>query len=639
MNINYANEKLQKKFTEDVLTTVQEEYRAEGLAWDLITYKDNSEVLDLLEGRVGLFATLNEECFVPQGSDVKYLAKIIKDHGKHPCFSTNVHFGKETFIIHHYAGKVAYNVIGFVDKNKDTLPSEVKALILTSTNEVLFNIFNSPQGVPGDSFKSTVNSEGSEISCARSVRTVSNRVTSIRRGNSYLKSETVTTKFKNQLNDLMTAISLTDVQYVRCIKPNPAKSSTLFDRLMVVEQLRCAGMIEAIRISRAAYPYRITHIEFLARFGVLKTKQWLAKYGGSSTASKCKVILSDALPKGRGAGSSASSGAVTTPFEIGKTRIYFSTGVLEVLEDMRSKIIARSVAAMQRMARGFPIRKKYQRLRRSAVRAQAQIRAFLQHRRFVKLVAGVINIQCLLRQFLAKRRVLSARRYHRCRLLQAVYRMTVARRRYRGILCRCCRIQSLARMFIQRRKYLLLLKEMKQQADLRAQVDILRQKLEEEREAMERYREETSRLALAQLDTLRQELRNEAKPAEVVSSEKETQTDEVIEKPAVACGESQTDELRSEHDMETQTSLTSKDIDDALKMKSDSPLSLNVPRSTEASPDLKSPKRISLTSSVGLAATDDASNATSTGSFVSNLRSVPCPPSSSIINNYYCSKQ
>jgi myosin V len=37
----------------------------------------------------------------------------------------------------------------------------------------------------------------------------------------------------------------------------------------VVEQLRCAGVIEAIRISRAAYPNRMPHLSFVRRFRML----------------------------------------------------------------------------------------------------------------------------------------------------------------------------------------------------------------------------------------------------------------------------------------------------------------------------------------------------------------------------------
>jgi hypothetical protein len=42
----------------------------------------------------------------------------------------------------------------------------------------------------------------------------------------------------------MDTITATEVQYVRCIKPNANKSSKEYNRALVVEQLRSAGMIE-----------------------------------------------------------------------------------------------------------------------------------------------------------------------------------------------------------------------------------------------------------------------------------------------------------------------------------------------------------------------------------------------------------
>ena len=59
--INYANEKLQQRFTEDVFKAVQAEYQAEGIRWELIHYEDNADVLELLEGRLGILDLLNEE--------------------------------------------------------------------------------------------------------------------------------------------------------------------------------------------------------------------------------------------------------------------------------------------------------------------------------------------------------------------------------------------------------------------------------------------------------------------------------------------------------------------------------------------------------------------------------------------------
>lgn len=56
--------------------------------------------------------------------------------------------------------------------------------------------------------------------------------------------ESLGSKFKRQLHALMAAIQRTEVQYVRCIKPNANKSKDELNCAMVVEQLRCAGVVE-----------------------------------------------------------------------------------------------------------------------------------------------------------------------------------------------------------------------------------------------------------------------------------------------------------------------------------------------------------------------------------------------------------
>lgn len=71
--INYANEKLQQKFTQDIFQSVQAEYEYEGIELDEITYDDNTDVLDLVEGRMGLLSFLNEECVRPKVSTARRL--------------------------------------------------------------------------------------------------------------------------------------------------------------------------------------------------------------------------------------------------------------------------------------------------------------------------------------------------------------------------------------------------------------------------------------------------------------------------------------------------------------------------------------------------------------------------------------
>lgn len=75
--INFANEKLQRMFTEAVFESVLAEYQKEGIAVGKMTFEDNSPVVSLIEDSPsGLLTLLSEECFFPNGSDSGWLGKI-----------------------------------------------------------------------------------------------------------------------------------------------------------------------------------------------------------------------------------------------------------------------------------------------------------------------------------------------------------------------------------------------------------------------------------------------------------------------------------------------------------------------------------------------------------------------------------
>ncbi|VDO75208.1 unnamed protein product [Onchocerca flexuosa] len=116
----------------------------------------------------------------------------------------NLAFDKD-FRITHYAGDVTYNVVGFIDKNRDTLYQDLKRLLYNSNNPVLRKIF--PDG-------------------AKSVTEVNK------------KPLTAGTIFKNSMSDLMKQLSTKEPHYIRCIKPNEIKSSTSFDTIGVRNQVK-----------------------------------------------------------------------------------------------------------------------------------------------------------------------------------------------------------------------------------------------------------------------------------------------------------------------------------------------------------------------------------------------------------------
>ena len=87
---------------------------------------------------VGLMLMLDEEVRVVRGSDEAYLRKIIKTHLKTSKRLLDQKKGYKTkrteFWIRHFAGDVKYDVTGFLEKNRDTLSSNLKTLV-ESSNE------------------------------------------------------------------------------------------------------------------------------------------------------------------------------------------------------------------------------------------------------------------------------------------------------------------------------------------------------------------------------------------------------------------------------------------------------------------------------------------------------------------------
>ena len=243
--INYANERLQRQFNRDTFEAEQAEYEAEGIDWTAIQYVDNLPCLELLDrsSARALLPLLDEECALASGSDANYALRVREAHRAHPHF---VEYKLEamSFGVRHYAGEVKYRVRGWREKNKDALHPDLAAVVRGSAAPLLRTLFTE------------VDHQADADDAAP-------------RGHAKGGPKTVGAAFVSQLQALMAKITLTQVHYIRCIKPNAAAAAGRFDPPYCAAQLRSAGVLEAIRISRAAYPHRLPHAACLHRFAVL----------------------------------------------------------------------------------------------------------------------------------------------------------------------------------------------------------------------------------------------------------------------------------------------------------------------------------------------------------------------------------
>jgi myosin V len=324
--INFANEKLQQKFNEDIFKNVMAEYKSEGISLNEITFVDNTNVLDLIEGRTGLLNLLNEECIRPRGNDLDFVHKTLRMNQGSPVLKVHK-TDRLSFAIQHYAGLVMYDAEAFVYKNLDTLPTDLQECAERCSNAII----SMPRV---------------DLSASRTAgRRVSNIV-----------APTVWTKYKDQLSTLMNNLRKTKSRYIRCIKPNSKKMPMLMEHETTVEQLRCAGVVAGITIARSSFPNRLANSVVLARYLNL----WDAnnypstKTNNMSVAEKqhcdCKALLECALKSEE---TRDGKGKAMKAFAVGKTKTFFRAGALEYLERGRMNGLDTTAITIQRMIRGW----------------------------------------------------------------------------------------------------------------------------------------------------------------------------------------------------------------------------------------------------------------------------------------------
>ncbi|KAK8955413.1 hypothetical protein KSP40_PGU016919 [Platanthera guangdongensis] len=233
--INLTNEKLQQHFNQHVFKMEQEEYTKEEINWSYIDFVDNKDILELIEKKPGgIIALLDEACVLPRSTHETFAQKLYQTYKNHKRIS-KPKLSRTDFTIHHYAGDVTYQTDLFLDKNKDYVIAEHQSLLSVSKCSFVSGLFPI---LAEDSAKSS-------------------------------KFSSIGTRFKQQLQSLLETLSATEPHYIRCVKPNNLLKPAIFENNNVLQQLRCGGVLEAIRISCAGYPTRRTFDEFIDRFGIL----------------------------------------------------------------------------------------------------------------------------------------------------------------------------------------------------------------------------------------------------------------------------------------------------------------------------------------------------------------------------------
>ncbi|CAH0473560.1 unnamed protein product [Peronospora belbahrii] len=433
--INFANETLQQQFNDYVFKAEQREYESQGVDWKYIEFCDNQDCVNLISQRpTGILSLIDEECVMPKGNDTTLASKLYRACGSHSRFeASRIQQARGLFTIVHYAGHVEYSSNGFLEKNKDVLHQEAVDMLVYSTQE--------------DSFARTL-CEGIGGSRDRAKSSPRQRAqTSKNRGAS------VGLQFKEQLTTLLETLQQTNPHYVRCLKPNESCKAGVYECKRVLNQLRCNGVMEAVRVARAGYPIRLPHDEFVARYFSLKRSKnpLLAKKQAISfglpdsdkglvvVSSEAKELLKgllDAIPKEndanpQGACEQPDQGPFATKciavgIQMGFSKMFMKKPTYEFLEEMRSQRLRRHMIKIYyavlcvtarrrylkylRAVKTLQVRfryKKHQKIRRrrqrmmirrkNAGKVQGFIRTVVQRKKFVRFTGVVRLLQCRFR--------------------------------------------------------------------------------------------------------------------------------------------------------------------------------------------------------------------------------------------------
>eukprot|EP00879_Flechtneria_rotunda_P010956 GHRR01011448.1.p1 GENE.GHRR01011448.1~~GHRR01011448.1.p1 ORF type:complete len:975 (+),score=342.76 GHRR01011448.1:784-3708(+) len=436
--INLANEKLQQHFNQHVFKQEQAEYEREQIDWSYIQFVDNQDVLDLIEGKLGVLDLLDEQCRFPTSTNKDLAEKLYNT----PSVRGSARFNKPklsqtAFTIQHYAGPVTYQTDNFLDKNKDFVVAEHQQLLEKSDRQFVRQLFPAPEpaadaadgsakgSAPHTAIK--LNSVGSQSvkqlgELMGQLHTMEPQYVRWALGDGSAKSSaprtafkfnSVGSQFKKQLGELMGQLHTMEPHYVRCVKPNGLNQPGLFESSNVLHQLRCGGVLEAVRISCAGFPSKRPYLDFVEHFWPLAPELYHRKDLDDRQVTEGVLRLSG-----------------LQGYQLGVSKVFLRAGQMAVLDKQRTEKLSKAAVLLQRFARGYLGRLYYKQSQQAVVRLQSWGRGMLARRqaRALREQRAVTVIQKAWRSYKMRQQYQEV--LYNITHLQAMYRGLGARKQY-----------------------------------------------------------------------------------------------------------------------------------------------------------------------------------------------------------------
>ncbi|XP_069123410.1 myosin-I heavy chain-like isoform X2 [Argopecten irradians] len=350
--INLCAETMQHFYNTHVFKSTMQSLREEGVQADIdVTYFDNEPILELLSSkRSGLFSILETECAQPRTSPDTFVSKAKVHHRINNYFFEPLPKALGVFGIRHFAGRVVYDASNFLTSNRDQLPDDIVCILSKQNCNFGFvsHLFARETKSSSSSGPGPKGMKHRILPSSSSGRTGSEEV----RG-------TLSSDFQSKLDSLIRTLVHTKPQFIHCLKSNDRCEMDMFDKDVILRQLRSLQVLDTVQLMAGGIPHRMRYKTFNNRYAIFLS-HW-NPYQTSSQQEHCKAILNSFLK----AMDDSKLPYVSTQWTLGKKHIFFSEGTRQQLEAMRGEKFDKAATLIQAMWKGYSHRKLWPDRRKS----------------------------------------------------------------------------------------------------------------------------------------------------------------------------------------------------------------------------------------------------------------------------------
>jgi len=212
----------------------------------------------------------------------------------------------------------------------------------------------------------------------------------------------------------MQTLRETTPYFIRCVSPNNKKSATEYSWNYVKPQLRCGGLVQALKLLKCGYPNRFKYEEILKHYAeALKPRPV-----NLNVRDYCEAVL-------------VAFGCEREEYQLGLTKVFFKAGKREFLEDIFKRSDKPLSPEMEAKIRHWLVYKRVVRAK-GIIRSYLYINERLKHIRAFRnfraaVFRGMIYLQTFNRILVRVRKRQAAKR-NAITFLQAMWRHQTKRR-------------------------------------------------------------------------------------------------------------------------------------------------------------------------------------------------------------------